>query len=77
MKLRLPPRGRAPPSRAGGLQHAGESPATDWVYFCLVLAARIVAWRDEHGPFAELGQLRDVPGIGERIFQNLADLLSV
>ncbi len=42
-----------------------------------VLAARIVAWRDEHGPFTAVGELRDVPGIGERTFQNLADLLSV
>lgn len=42
-----------------------------------VLAARIVAWRDEHGPFTTVGQLRDVPGIGERTFQNLADLLSI
>ncbi len=42
-----------------------------------VLAARIVAWRDEHGPFTAVGQLRDVPGIGERTFQNLADLLSI
>ncbi|MFN2556222.1 MAG: helix-hairpin-helix domain-containing protein [Nitriliruptorales bacterium] len=42
-----------------------------------VLAARIVEWRQEHGPFTSVGQLREVPGIGERIFQNLADLLSV
>ncbi|MDQ4129519.1 MAG: ComEA family DNA-binding protein, partial [Actinomycetota bacterium] len=42
-----------------------------------VLAARIVSWREEHGPFTSVGQLRDVPGIGERTFQNLADLLSV
>lgn len=42
-----------------------------------VLAARIVNWRDQHGPFTSVGQLREVPGIGERTFQNLADLLSV
>jgi competence protein ComEA len=28
-------------------------------------AQRIVAWRDEHGPFASVDGLLDVPGIGE------------
>lgn len=42
-----------------------------------VLAGRIVAWRDEHGPFREPGDLREVPGIGERTFQLLADLVTV
>lgn len=41
-----------------------------------VLAERIIAWRDEHGPFHDAGQLREVPGIGERTFQNLADLVT-
>lgn len=42
-----------------------------------VLAGRIVAWREDHGPFTEIGQLREVPGIGERTFQALADLVAV
>ena len=29
------------------------------------LAARIVAWRDQHGGFASIDQLMDVPGIGQ------------
>ena len=29
------------------------------------LAARIVAWRDQHGGFASINQLMDVPGIGQ------------
>lgn len=29
------------------------------------LAARIVAWRDQHGGFASVDQLLDVPGIGQ------------
>ena len=37
-----------------------------------VLAERIVAWRDAHGPFVEVGQLREVAGIGEKTFQALA-----
>ncbi len=42
-----------------------------------VLAERIVAHRDANGPFTEVGQLREVTGIGERTFQGLADLVAV
>lgn len=40
-------------------------------------AAAIVAYREEHGPFTSPGQLRDVTGIGERTFQQLADRVVV
>lgn len=42
-----------------------------------VLAERIVGHREAHGPFTEVGQLRDVSGIGERTFQALAELVVV
>lgn len=42
-----------------------------------VLAERIVAWRDAHGPFASVDQLREVSGIGERKFAELRDLVTV
>lgn len=42
-----------------------------------VLASRIVAHRDEHGPFVDVGQLRQVSGIGDKTFQRLADLVAV
>lgn len=42
-----------------------------------VLAQRIVAHREDHGPFTEVGDLREVPGIGERTFQSLAELVAV
>jgi competence protein ComEA len=42
-----------------------------------VLAERIVAWRDAHGPFASIDQLREVSGIGERKFASLRDLVTV
>jgi len=35
------------------------------------LAGRIVAWRDEHGGFASVDQLNEVPGIGEGRLQTL------
>lgn len=41
------------------------------------LAQRIVRHRDEHGPFRAPGDLRDVSGIGEKRFQDLADLVTV
>lgn len=42
-----------------------------------VLAERIVTHREEHGPFREVGELRDVSGIGERIFQGLVEHVTV
>lgn len=42
-----------------------------------VLAERIVAWRTQHERFDEIGQLREVSGIGEKIFQSLSSLVVV
>lgn len=42
-----------------------------------VLASRIVQHRDSIGGFKEVGDLRDVPGIGEKTFQSLAPLVSL
>ncbi|MFI6443573.1 helix-hairpin-helix domain-containing protein [Kitasatospora sp. NPDC050543] len=39
------------------------------------LAQRILAYRDAHGPFRSLDQLREVSGIGERTFTELRPLL--
>ena len=39
------------------------------------LAARIVAYRDEHGPFTEVEQLNNVKGIGARTLEKLRPLL--
>lgn len=42
-----------------------------------VLARRIVAHRDERGPFRSVDQLDDVPGIGPAIAAELAELVTV
>ncbi len=42
-----------------------------------VLAARILAWRDQHGRFASVDQLREVKGIGARTFEELSPLVYV
>ncbi len=41
------------------------------------LASRIVAWRDENGPFAAVDELMNVTGIGEKTFDALKDLVTV
>ncbi|MEO6205875.1 MAG: helix-hairpin-helix domain-containing protein [Mycobacteriales bacterium] len=42
-----------------------------------VLAQRIVDWRTEHGRFASVDQLREVPGIGESKFQAIKSKVAV
>ncbi|RRD50423.1 ComEA family DNA-binding protein [Arachnia propionica] len=42
-----------------------------------VLAADIVAWRDEHGPFTDVAQLQEVSGVGPRTYERLAPLVRV
>ncbi|MGH8910828.1 MAG: helix-hairpin-helix domain-containing protein [Egibacteraceae bacterium] len=42
-----------------------------------VLAERIVSHRERTGGFRSVGQLRDVPGIGEKTFQELSLLVAV
>lgn len=42
-----------------------------------VLAGRIVAYREEHGPFASVGALESVPGLGPAIVAGLADAATV
>lgn len=40
-----------------------------------VLAERIVARRDEQGPFASVDELRDVTGVGAKLFEQIAPLV--
>lgn len=40
------------------------------------LAKRIVEWRAEHGPFADLDQLRRVRGIGPKTFERVKPYLT-
>ncbi|MGB9757785.1 MAG: ComEA family DNA-binding protein [Candidatus Bipolaricaulaceae bacterium] len=41
------------------------------------LAARIVAWRETHGPFRTVEDLLAVPGIGPKTLENLRDKVTV
>lgn len=42
-----------------------------------VLAQRIIDWRERHGRFSAVEELQEVSGIGPRIFEQLADLVTV
>lgn len=42
-----------------------------------VLAGRIVAYREQHGGFRSVRDLRRVQGIGEKLYQSLAGLVAV
>ena len=42
-----------------------------------VLAATIVQYREEHGPFTSVDQLEDVSGIGEVTLEELRDLVTI
>ena len=42
-----------------------------------VLADRIIAYREQHGRFTSVGDLRNVTGIGEARYEELKDRVSV
>lgn len=42
-----------------------------------VMAARIVTWRERHGRFTSVGELREIEGIGEKLFRKLSVLVTV
>ncbi|WP_382307111.1 ComEA family DNA-binding protein [Herbiconiux sp. UC225_62] len=41
------------------------------------MAARIIAWRTENGPFSSVDDLLQVTGIGDKTFEGLRDLVTV
>ncbi|MCS5720296.1 ComEA family DNA-binding protein [Herbiconiux sp. CPCC 205763] len=41
------------------------------------MAARIIAWRTENGPFTSVDDLLQVTGIGDKTFEGLRDLVTV
>ena len=42
-----------------------------------VLADRIIAYRTEHGGFRSVGELTNVPGIGEKTLETIWDLVTL
>ncbi|MBF4995250.1 ComEA family DNA-binding protein [Arthrobacter gandavensis] len=78
----MPSAGPAGPGTGGGspavnLNTAGESELQTLPRVGPVLAARIIAWRTEHGPFQQPEDLDAVPGIGEAMLAALLPLVAV
>ncbi len=74
--------GVAPGASAGGAQVLSLNTSTASELETLpgvgpVLAARIVAYREEHGPFDAVEDLLSITGIGERMLATLRDLVAV
>jgi competence ComEA-like helix-hairpin-helix protein len=42
-----------------------------------VIAARIIAYREEHGGFLYIEEIMEVSGIGETMFEDLRELIAV
>jgi comEA protein len=42
-----------------------------------IVAQRIIDFRKEHGPFNKIEEIMKVPGIGEKIFAELKDLITI
>lgn len=64
-----------PSSQMVAINRATEEELTALPGIGPALAARIIAYRDANGPFADLAALGEVSGIGERTLEALAPLL--
>ncbi|HEU5222979.1 MAG TPA: ComEA family DNA-binding protein [Candidatus Lumbricidophila sp.] len=41
------------------------------------IAQRILDWREKHGPFTSIDQLREIPGIGDALFAGVVDRVAL
>jgi competence protein ComEA len=70
------------PSRSGGVELVNINTATQAELEKLpgigpTRAASIIAYRQEHGPFASIEAIQEVEGIGEGVFEEIKDLITV
>ena len=69
--------GSAAPARPVDLNRAGADELTAVPGIGKTLAQRIVAFREEHGPFERVEDLMKVKGIGEKSFQKIRPHVTV
>jgi len=84
-QILVPALGAAPPAGAGGggvaadgrvnLNAADVAQLEQLPRIGPAMAERIIAWRDEHGPFRTVEDLLEVSGIGEATLDGLRDLV--
>ena len=75
-----PPAGITPAEPAGEKVNLNTASVADLETLPRVgpaMAERILAWRDENGRFASVDDLLGVPGIGDKTFEALRDLVTV
>ena len=69
--LLLPLAAAAQPEEPININTAGAEELTELPRIGEITAARIVAWREENGPFTSIEELMNVQGIGERTFERI------
>lgn len=76
----VPTGGPAPGEPAGGKINLNTASGAELETLPRVgpaMAERIIAWRDENGPFTSVDDLLGVTGIGDKTFEALRDLVTV
>jgi competence protein ComEA len=56
---------------------ADETTLTTLTYIGKSRAKAIIAYRDQHGPFKSIEALKDVSGVGDRVFESIKDKITV
>lgn len=73
----LGPSGLAPSARPVNINAADAAELEALPGIGPVLAARIIEWREAHGPFTRLEDIKKVSGIGDVTFERIQDMITV
>lgn len=56
---------------------ADETTLSSLTYIGKSKARAIIAYRDQHGPFKSIEALKEVSGVGDRVFESIKDRITV